>query len=424
MCNKRFSVLFMVLCVLLSACSAAPTATVDPTPTVKPIPTFAALPDLSVVYIARHPEAPDYSSINSDPSIPKYDPNSTDPWQIDFRSANLTQLDLSKSKDDLLYATFDSKTQWPSADKMPTDFDWQKIMEDGRNPGLGVRALHQKGVTGRGIGIAIIDLPLLVEHQEYASRLRYYEELNISSSIEAQMHGPAVAAIAVGKTVGVAPDADLYYIATWPGNFDGQGGFDHDFRYTAQAVRRILEINAQLPAERKIRVISISVEWDKSKKGYDDINAAVNEAKVAGVFVVSCSLEETYGLVFHGLGRNPLADPDQFNAYEPGLWWSKDFYKTGKLASGLLVPMDARTTASPTGTEDYVYYRNGGFSWVVPYIAGMYALAAQARPDVTPEQFWKLAMETGQTIQVEHEGKSYSLGPILDAQALIAALQK
>lgn len=30
--------------------------------------------------------------------------------------------------------------------------------------------------TGRGVGIAIIDLTLLVDHQEYSGQLRLYEE--------------------------------------------------------------------------------------------------------------------------------------------------------------------------------------------------------------------------------------------------------
>jgi len=86
--------------------------------------------------------------------------------------------------------------------------------------------------------------------------------------------------------------------------------------------------------------------------------------------------------------------------------------------------MDARTTASPTGAEDYVYYRQGGWSWSIPYLAASYALAAQVRPEITPDQFWQLALQTGQTLQLEREGESYSLGVILDPQALIRALQK
>jgi hypothetical protein len=29
---------------------------------------------------------------------------------------------------DLLFADFDSKTQWPTSEQMPAGFDWQKIM--------------------------------------------------------------------------------------------------------------------------------------------------------------------------------------------------------------------------------------------------------------------------------------------------------
>ncbi len=38
-----------------------------------------------------------------------------------------------------------------------------------RSNGLSSRAVHARGVTGRGVGIGIIDMPLLPDHQEYAS---------------------------------------------------------------------------------------------------------------------------------------------------------------------------------------------------------------------------------------------------------------
>jgi hypothetical protein len=89
----------------------------------------------------------------------------------------------------------------------------------------------------------------------------------------------------------------------------------------------------------------------------------------------------------------------------------------------LLVPMDSRTTASPTGTEDYVFYRQGGWSWSIPYLAGMYALAVQVKPEITPEAFWETALETGRTIHIGHNGKDYEFGVILDPQALIEAIR-
>lgn len=94
-----------------------------------------------------------------------------------------------------------------------------------------------------------------------------------------------------------------------------------------------------------------------------------------------------------------------------------------ELEDRLLVPMDSRAVASPTGKEEYVFYRQGGWSWSIPYVAGMYALAAQVDPAITPQGFWSLALETGRTIKVNHEGQVIPFGPILDPAALIQALQ-
>ncbi|MHC4519938.1 MAG: S8 family serine peptidase [Planctomycetota bacterium] len=360
-------------------------------------------------------------------SFPKYDPDSTNPLQMDLRCRDLSKLDLANSIDDLLYATFDDRTVWPASDKMPHDFNWQRIMKLGKNPGLGVRSLHKKGITGRGVSIAILDQPLLVDHQEYAERLRLYEEIHIRSGTEPQMHGPAVASIAVGKTVGVAPEAELYYIAQF--NFDWEKGHAPTLRYLAQGIDRILEINEQLPQGKKIRVISISKGWDQSNKNYEVITKAVQKARAAGMLIVCTSMEFVHERCdFGGLGRSPLVDPDVFESYEPGLFLAIGFGgKVFSLPEGYIyiwVPMDSRTTASSNGSDEYVFDRTGGFSWAVPYIAGVYALAVQVDPAITPEGFWALAARTGRTIELEHEGKRRSLGPIVDPVALISSLQK
>jgi len=354
--------------------------------------------------IVRCPPPADYSKMNAGKSdlLPKYDPDSKKSWQIDLRSTDISALDIKDRINDLLYADFDSKTRWPH--KLPAGFDPGHLMELGKNPGLGIRKLHRQGITGQGVGIAIIDQGLLVDHTEYRDRLRLYEEIHCGDD-QAQMHGPAVASIALGNTVGVAPGADLYYIAETHGVFQPKG-FDWDFSHLARSIDRILEVNEQLPAPNKIRVISISVGWSPQQKGYAEISAAVERAKLGGIFVVSSSLSETYEgkLIFHGLGREPLADPDRFESCRPGLWWLDEFYgqnvSSGSAREMLLVPMDSRCTASPTGAEDYVFYREGGWSWSIPYIAGLYALACQVKPNITPEVFWAKAVETGDSIEI------------------------
>jgi hypothetical protein len=86
--------------------------------------------------------------------------------------------------------------------------------------------------------------------------------------------------------------------------------------------------------------------------------------------------------------------------------------------------MDARTTASPTGASEYVFYAQAGWSWSIPYIAGAYALVAQVEPKITPERFWALALRTGRTIKLRQNAKEIEFGPILDPARLVEAIRR
>ena len=346
-------------------------------------------------------------------------PKSIDPV-IDIRSYDLRHLSLKDRLSDLMYAEFDTDTKWPK--ELPNAFNPALIMEMGKNPGLNIRSLHKKGITGKGIGIAIIDTGL-IENKEYNKRIKIYDLIH---SIKApQMHSSAVSSIAVGQTTGVAPEADLYFISCIFGTFL-PFWFDADYNILANAVDRIIEINKVLPTDNKIRVISISKGWRDYEKGAKNLNKAVERAKKENIFVVSCSLERTYGFYFHGLGREPLKDPDKSESYEPGLWWSEIFFKTGAKFDHdtLLVPMDSRTIASPVDKDAYLFSRSGGWSWAVPYIASVYALACQVNPGITPDVFWREALKTGDTIQLKHENKSYSFGKIINPVKLMENIKK
>ena len=425
--NIKSIVLSIVVAVALSACGSISSSTATRSSGVAPASTKSVPSDTSgksvpIVFpkIDRHPPAGDFGR-GKLTALPSYNPDSGDYGQVDLRGYDLSGLDLRNSLKDLSYADFDDKTIWPPADKMPAGFDWKQIMNLGKNPGLTLQTLHGEGITGKNIGIAIIDQSLLVDHQEYSSQIRLYEETEDVQD-EPSMHGPAVASIAVGKTVGVAPEADLYFIAN---NMCNLGTFEsNNFACLAKSVLRIIEINRQLPSDRKIRVLSISVGWGSQSMGYAEITSAVQKAKDAGIFIVCSSESDIYGFQFQAMGRAPLADPDKFESYEPGLFWAKDFFQGYSLQNTLLVPMDSRTTASPTGVNDYVFYREGGWSWSIPYIAGVYALAAQVKPDITPDVFWSTALKTGRTIEISHGGKQYSFGAILDPVALIHTLQE
>jgi subtilisin family serine protease len=209
--------------------------------------------------------------------------------------------------------------------------------------------LAYAGLTGRHVGIAMVDNLLLADHQEYADRLRWYEEIDAGDG-RAGWHSTAVASIAAGKTVGVAPEADLYFVGAgqiyareplgdW---FVAARRAAHSGQTVGLAIRRILEMNRRLPEGRKIRVISMSIgaaplPW------LDDTPAAVAEARRQGLFVS---------------------------------WIDLPFLK----------PLGPVRIASAAGPDRYVTAGPAG-SWAIAYWAGRYALACQQDPSMTPERF-------------------------------------
>jgi hypothetical protein len=278
-------------------------------------------------------------------------------------------------------------------------------------------SLQESGIDGSGIGIAIIDQALLLDHEQYKDNLMLYEKIHCSDQ-QAQMHGPAVASIAVGKTVGVAPGAKLYYIADTYGHYTDIN-FDFDASIIADCILRVLDINKQLPENEKIRVISISRGYTTTDKGYEELTAAIDKANQENIFAITTSTEDYYHFSLLGMNRDYMKDPDDFNSFRPAAWIENDFYaRPNSFKNDILVPMGSRAYAACTGTDKYEIDRDGGLSWAVPWFAGFYALCCQVKPDITPESFWNAALKTGEPRTVTRQGKEYK-GKMINPVKLI-----
>ncbi len=358
--------------------------------------------------------------------------------RLDLRHCDLTALDLSDKLDVLLSCTFDSTTRW--SPHLPAAFDPVVVMERNKNPGLGIRELHALGITGKGVGIAVIDYPLLTRHAEYRRRLKRYEEI-LAAHHTAHMHGTAMASIAVGKSTGVAPEADLYFVGTF--NMSQEDGRTVlDFTSHAAAIDRLLEINRAIPPAERIRAISLSTSWAPGNRAYAAMQEAVRRAVSQGVLVVSSNLFEItdFRFCFHGLERDPLSDPDDAAAYRVIAWkeWISllgherfpDFIRHYEkacrdhpLSEMLLVPVHSKTVAAPTGADHYTFFRQGGWSDAPPFLAGLYALACQVEPALTPDLFWRLAVDTGDHLDVCREEQKWR-GRVVNPRRLIEALEE
>jgi len=279
---------------------------------------------------------------------------------------------------------------------------------------------------------------------EYQKNLRWYEEMNISDEDNsASMHGLAMASLAVGKNVGVAPGANLYFIASHNLKIDRPSQariLTFDYNQYAKAIDRILEISKQLSSKKKIRAISISAAWSPEMEGYQEMRLAVKRATDQGIFIISCNIFETYDHEFYYqvLERDPLGNPDDFSIYSVIPWnksirlvkkprslfdkyYEEKFDRFAKVEI-LLVPINSRTAASPTGKYDYAFSRGGGWSQVQPFLCGLYALACQVKPDITPELFWQKALETGINQDVINGDRKYP-GKIVNPVKLIQRLR-
>ena len=349
--------------------------------------------------------------------LPKGQPEKViPPNELDVRTCDISSWDFTAYTAEELadVLTFDSKTKFPPKKKLPKGFAPKKILENGKNPGLGVRALHRKGITGKGVSIALIDQNMLIEHKEYPNVV-YYEEDKFwqLNQATASMHAPAVVSIAAGKTVGVAPEATVFELA---GTFKGSPDNRFDARPIAAMLRRVLALNKQLAPGQKIRVVSISRGFSKDDLGAEEFNTARQALEKDGVAVFTTNDVFT-------LSRNHSSDnPENVSSYcRPAYWFEKqDISLYNQFKNRLIVPTDFRAIASPTGKKDYVHYANGGLSWAVPYAAGLYALGVQVYPNLTKEIFIQKALETATLQHCTYRGVDFSTKIVNPANLLDA----
>ena len=287
---------------------------------------------------------------------------------------SLVKLDLRDQIKFLNSMSFDTLTEWPSENNLPPGFRPNEFIANAKDPGLGVRSLHEQGIDGTGVGIAIIDQPLLLGHAEYTSCITRYDETGLKD-LSPQMHGSPVASIAVGKNLGIAPGASLTYFAVpmW----------ERDNMPYITALKKILEWNKALPEQEKIRAVSISTGMFPNYPHYEEWKEILLQMESYGILVVTCDPAMLdYGILSLLPGKNP----DDFASYKAGTYVSeKDVIR---------VPGANKTVASHRGHGVYTFDRRGGMSWGAPYIAGLAALAFQVDQEIFPKEIIRPLIET------------------------------
>ena len=299
-----------------------------------------------------------------------------EPYQ-DVRFQNISNINRNLGEELIETLSFDKSTIWTKEDKLIAE----NILKLGMNPGMGIRELHAQGFTGKGITIAIIDQPVVLEHPEFQGKVVKYHDVGTGEfSNTGSMHGPAVISLLAGNNIGTAPDASVYFVAVPAWLLDAQ--------YYADALDWIIAENEKLPDRNKIRAISVSAipsGIDSEYKNSNAWDASYKRAAEAGILVLDCSYEQGITVPC----TYDLYDPDNVAKCIPN--WTGP---TDSPHERINIPT-RRTSATEQDADgnlifSYQYDGQGGISWTVPYLAGVLAMGWQINPELTNSQILDL----------------------------------
>ena len=313
----------------------------------------------------------------------------------DIRNLDLSFADFTDMREGFVNYWFNERTIFPPRDRMPKDDRHQPeyILEAGKNPGLGVRAIHERGITGKGVNVAIIDVAMSDNHPEYDGKIIEYVNF---SEWEHSFHGPFVTSLLVGESIGTAPGAKVYYYSV-----ERYIDRKSDASAFAEALDMIVEKNKTLPESEKIKVASISATPTPLADGYRDASQIVNGEKYlasyrrateSGILVLDASLEN--GII--GAARYDFSSPEDITLCQV----------VGYNDRAIFAPMAYRTTSAvhSEGDYSYQYMGFGGLSSAIPWAAGVLALGWQVSPELTADEILRILMETA---YVDHEGYKF-----------------
>ena len=258
-------------------------------------------------------------------------------------------------------------------------------------------AAREKGYTGKGMTIALIDGPVDTSAPELAgANIVDKSRCTIEASARGKRHAIDMAAILVSPYTGVAPDATLYSYQSSNVDSISAGSCETDGKTLdsfGTLINQAVEDGAQ--------IISISQGApDKS----DELKWAIANAVAHGVIVVASAGNEGKDENSSHLSKwSGVVGVSAINT--DGTLASYSSWGNGVVTAAVGGPFNTRdpeTNQPPSGE---------GTSISTALVAGFLTLARQKWPDATPNQILQSLVHTG--LNPNHEWTKYTgYGPI------------
>ena len=255
-----------------------------------------------------------------------------------------------------------------------------------------LNTVHQKGITGKGVTIAVIDGPVDTSNPALkGANITDKSRCTIQDSPEGIRHGTDMAIILVSPISGVAPDATLY---TYQSSSDGtisKGSCESNgerLDTTGALINQAVEDGAQIISiSQSVPDFSNEVKW------------AVTNAITKGVIIVNSAGNGASDDNITQLGRySGVVGVSAINS--DGTFASYSSWGDGVVTAAFGGPYNTFdvNTGEPVTVQ--------GTSISTPLVAGMLALARQKWPDATTNQILQLLVHTG--LNPNHDWNKYT----------------
>ena len=255
-----------------------------------------------------------------------------------------------------------------------------------------LNTVHQKGITGKGVTIAVIDGPVDTSNPALkGANITDKSRCTIQDSPEGIRHGTDMAIILVSPISGVAPDATLYTYQSSTSTTTSNGSCDSNgdrLNTIAALINQAVEDGAQF--------ISVSQSVNESS---NELKWAITNAITKGVIIVAAAGNEALPDDITTLGRySGVVGVSAINS--DGTFASYSSWGDGVVTAAFGGPY----TTYDVNTGEPVTVQ--GTSISTPLVAGMLALARQKWPDATTNQILQLLVHTG--LNPDHDWNKYT----------------
>lgn len=278
-------------------------------------------------------------------------------WGFSFSDLSNIKFDNNISPNIIKRIPFSTETKFPTNSIIKANNKMYEIDEV-------IKKLHNNGITGEGINVAVIDYGFKVVHNELKDNIVSYTSFG---EIESHFHGTVVSSKIVGKNLGVAPGAKLYFYEARRAN------------QVEEVMKSLVDIYEKNKNGANIRVVNISASMHRESDKFDEI---VSKLQTQNCYVIDSII---FGDKFTCINKDSITGEYYYSTWQEE---KVNFFKSkiAIVSGGNFIPLNY--------TEDgYMYCGESSYSWCIPVFSGLFTLGLQINSNLTLENFINIAVE-------------------------------